>query len=1202
MSTMPRKAFLADLSDAQSRSIPNITAVEAGPTSGTFSFLYVSHHLPDDSVIIQGEVPEVSDYPAEHDCFLFIGSDHQNPPPTIPTTLASLSSQVKGKTLLETLVKVATALDNALDPTAPVEISDDEQLEDGEIDYDVDDYDDDDIYSGKPHTAAAVRTTAMKSPAEAITAQRIRSDLRAVKRAGFKVGILGNLEGTGIVCVSIRITKLGISEEAMKAWGLRRKQYLILMIRFLDGYQTIEQVQNEPTLSNRTQIRLGLCESYKPTFDDATNLFTRAPASASSKCATSKPPQINPKEAAAKDTLDPLFIDSPLNGLFRERFAAILKYRLACAYPWGGAELFFHDVQGKNFNDVDTADPRYLAHEDMKGRTLPQIVTADTIEETISGIALSLPLVAMQFLLRHFVRCTEFCLVCHCRVDGTFEALKPYVCSRPLCLYQYMSLGFGPSIGWEIITQPYVVDVLTSFCYISARNGKLKDFPTGIAMRVPMLPQVGAPAQADQYSYHGVLPVDTKSSLPDAKHTYEKSFSARLDRANSELLIIALQQNPVRAGDWLAVQSTANHNVYHYRVADASLCPTVRLEGDGVFLANHKAPPKSGSATTTQIESVEVEGGFFDVDVWVYDQDFDVLSDIQKRNCVVMLLDTLPPILSLREHLLSSGADSQLRRHDVSESALNLLRWIIASNRSCIMQVDKLADKHAGSKPLKHFSDTGSEERCSGMDEYMQFRFAQGAPDKEQRFITCVNEVAERTKSTRHPTIFAWHGSPIGNWHGILREGLHFKDTMHGRAYGHGVYMSNSVHTSLGYSAMGGYGGSGGAPNWPNSDLKISSAISLNEVVNCPGEFVSSTPHYVVNQLDWIQTRYLFVKTGKPCHTTTSAPIVSYQQDPARPAMGAGNTAVVIPITAVSKSRRPVVDTKTLQNGTKKAKVIGTVSQQTAEDAQDDADSVVSDIADREYLDSDMEDEVVAPIVLKEISNGRVKRPRNAVDMASSKVADLSLTNFVPGSLDLSSLKMLKEPAYATPAATKRLAKTLQELVKVQKSTPLHELGWYIDADKVENMFQWIVELHSFEKSLPLATDMKKAGLTSIVLEMRFTADYPFSPPFIRVVRPRFLPFLAGGGGHVTAGGAICMELLTNNGWLVTNSIESVLLQIRMAISSTEPKPARLEGLGGRYGVGGGSYGVGEAIEAYKRACRTHGWEIPKDIDTLQKE
>jgi ubiquitin-conjugating enzyme E2 Q len=197
------------------------------------------------------------------------------------------------------------------------------------------------------------------------------------------------------------------------------------------------------------------------------------------------------------------------------------------------------------------------------------------------------------------------------------------------------------------------------------------------------------------------------------------------------------------------------------------------------------------------------------------------------------------------------------------------------------------------------------------------------------------------------------------------------------------------------------------------------------------------------------------------------------------------------------------------------------------------------------------------------------------------------LTDYVPGTLDYSSLPMLQMPAWATQGATKRLMKDFKDLITVQNSTPPHELGWHIDEDKMDNMYQWIVELHSFESTLPLAQDMKKANVKSVVLELRFGKDYPMSPPFVRVIRPRFLGFAQGGGGHVTAGGAMCMQLLTNDGWSAVSSIESVLLQVRMAISSLEPKPARLE-QGGRV-----DYGVGEAVEAYMRACAVHGWTVP---------
>ncbi len=59
----------------------------------------------------------------------------------------------------------------------------------------------------------------------------------------------------------------------------------------------------------------------------------------------------------------------------------------------------------------------------------------------------------------------------------------------------------------------------------------------------------------------------------------------------------------------------------------------------------------------------------------------------------------------------------------------------------------------------------------------------------------------------------------------------------------------------------------------------------------------------------------------------------------------------------------------------------------------------------------------------------------------------------------------------------------------------------------------------------PLFDDMKKLlsveGMDHLLFHIVFDDKFPYSPPFVRLVKPVVT------GGYVLAGGAICMELLT---------------------------------------------------------------------------
>ncbi|KAL8679551.1 MAG: hypothetical protein Q9186_004171 [Xanthomendoza sp. 1 TL-2023] len=1159
---MPRKAFVQDLQQAtQEFAHPKVSDVKPGVEDGsvTFKYSFPSAGIP--PIVILALVTE-------------------NVPANLSTAIEDVGT-LDRLTVSQMLSKVATILNraNAGSRDSPFDLDDDPMdMEDQPDDAsDAEENDDDsdpespeawspdsppsNAFSAKdPRNTAGARGRAATLSAN----RRIRADLRTAKQAGFRVAYHGGLFNNTQDCfvtLSIRVSKLGISEEAMQAWHLDPSQYFLLLIRYTTGYRSLEDLMGSINShrSKAVSFRVGLSRRYKIPVDEAIEAFSSVKKKDGSGGASYEESIVNhDTESRESMGLQPLFIGRPLQDLMNDRLMALVNYRRAMGFHWRGAESFYADHQGLNWESADSIDNAYYAPEfSSRAAALPRIVTDDHLASC--GASSSMPLVAMQFSLRHLVRCTEFCLVCHARVEADFEALKPYVCSKPLCLYQYMAFGFGPSIEHDIINQPHVVDLLISFCYSSASMGKLKSLPTGLALSVPapsLMPPPKFPASYPSMPYFGsgetdgeIQPSVPKSLAIRPMHP-PRVYKAKFDQINMEL-ILAPGELTLYANQWIFVKVPGvTEQRFHCRVVEA-LYPTIRL---GPFVnwfdkPEYVAPapgyqragpsfvaPVLTPAATPPLPAAGVSK-YPEVEFVIYDQNFDDLSFTDKQATVCMLLDTLPSVLEMKSYLqYKTGKSLSLKdwQDRISPAAAGVLRWIIASNRSCIVEVDHVEGNDC----------RATEERVTGMPQWMQFRFAQGAPDKEQRFIQSLRDF---TGQQQFPSLYAWHGSPLHNWHSIVREGLHFEERSHGRAYGNGVYHATDVSTSMSYSGMyqihQGDGSSSPLPfgQWPHSQLKISQAIALNEIVNAPGEFVSKAPHLVIDKLDWIQTRYLFVKISAQIQFDNDViPNEVYAQDPKYTPTGSHQQKIVIPITAVSKSRRPL--TTESKTGVKKLKTGNIVETDDAVLPSDD-----TDIEDRQALLSENEEEKAC------------QKENTPFSKAQPNGHELPKTDFVPGTLDHHSLPLLQPPSFATPMATKALQRELNSTLKIQNSHPAHELGWHIDRDVLTNMYQWIIELHSFEAHLPLAKDLKAKGLTSVVLEVRFGKDYPMSPPFVRIIRPRFLSFMAGGGGHVTAGGALCMELLTNSGWSAVSNMESVLLQVRLAMSSTDPKPARLE-------------------------------------------
>jgi ubiquitin-conjugating enzyme E2 Q len=75
---------------------------------------------------------------------------------------------------------------------------------------------------------------------------------------------------------------------------------------------------------------------------------------------------------------------------------------------------------------------------------------------------------------------------------------------------------------------------------------------------------------------------------------------------------------------------------------------------------------------------------------------------------------------------------------------------------------------------------------------------------------------------------------------------------------------------------------------------------------------------------------------------------------------------------------------------------------------------------------------------------------------------------------------LMPPPLESSPSATMAVQRELKTMLKEQdkamvSSGGLKELGWHMPQEFMgDNLFQWIVEMHSFDETLPIAKDLKR--------------------------------------------------------------------------------------------------------------------------------
>ncbi|CAN8104043.1 unnamed protein product [Discula destructiva] len=1252
---MAYKSFNDDVRSARIRVenayIDGVIALEHGESDGevVFNFMHKELNKP---ITIHLVSANLTGYPDENNFLLNSTSSDDKTNSIVTATLEDLQNYTFGQTILETLCDVANGINRALSKQVNNLDQACDMLMDGAADdaYDTDDADDVDAASDsgsafhdhifdddtpedslvdegeqKPKTGDAFKM----APG---MLNKVKRDLRKVCEAGAKIGIFAGVHEDArshLLSLSIRARKLGISDEALEAWDVNPSDYIILLLHLPEPYPSAKGLLECAASSIDAHFLIGKCKRSKPSDESVRSAFCSAGVGVKGT-----------RSGTDDRPFEKLFLSSSLEEFMNAYFFAMFKLRLTGVPSWDAANSQVQDLHAFGREPPDilatnsfTAAPGKKEEETESGKeaatcslpeahdhqTLPTILTCDFFADSRTDI--SMPLVALQFALHYLVRCTEYCLRCHRKVDKEFEALKPFVCQNPLCLFQYITMGFGPSVEHEILTQPYVVDLLVTLCYSSVSRvprgprvprpslrplpGPQLDygidrFPTGLHLKVPSLEVPNLPAMSPLFPQ---LPLHTQGTqeptpIKVVLNLAGKSFSIK-DHLDARRL---------KANSWVVLRHWSNGDKDEARILHAYIQKFDALAQSGVFELkcqdSFEAHPLSGSSKITS--------GTYEMELFNYDSDFDDLDDDRKASSMRMVLDTLPPIFRIREWLIRQPHSKFRFNDDISPSAASLLEWIIASNRSLILQVSSVQDRFATDKDLLNTIKTREQEIIPSMrNEYVQFRFAVGSPDKELRFRRALKELETQRGASpaqvKSPTLFAWHGSALQNWHSILRQGLNYSKIDNGRAFGHGVYFSARYETSRSYMQLG----PGILMSWANSALLPDGVIALCEIINAPEKFAHTDPHLVVPQIDWIQCRYLFVRSvfygriaggglqpggGGPHASTTISLADTYPQAPAHQVLGPNDDVLQIPRKALPGS--PSIATRAtdpVKSLPKRAYESNGCGDDTDEEDAEDLDALISD--DQSTPPPPKRFQALANLGDSRASSVDTGAALQLTAQRPPTPPKLSVgppeTDFKPGTLDLKSIPQLALPDWANSAASKQLVNDIKTMQKVQATTPLHELGWYIDFDKIENMFQWIVELHTFDPDLPLAQDMKKCGITSIVLELRFGKDYPLSPPFVRVIRPRFLPFMQGGGGHITIGGAICMEMLTNTGWLPTLSPEAVLLSVKMAMSSLEPQPARLLQPSP---ISVKDYSPFEAFQAFQRFAGRHGWQVPQDV------
>lgn len=791
---MAQKRFNADVVSARGRlaesGFPGVELIERGDSDGEVVVHFHHDEMEDGVIVVRMLAQNLDAYPNEHSFLVFTDSD--DAPPSLTEALSHVQNFLFGHSVLEAIRDISGALGRHWDQTNQdddTDMDDSDGESDAYYDNDFDEYDSDDKIFGSKAGHASTNQS-QHSGLDQSVLKRLKQDLRNAREAGVKVGIIQGVNdsaGTHKVSLSLRADRLGLSDESLEAWDIEPSAYIVLEISMGNRYPSADKLANESISLFKMEFRFGKCTKYKPNGRSAQNASDAIPQ------------QSSDADDPGPDggVFEKLFISKSLEQFMNEHFMSLFKLRLRGLKSWDVANMELSELSARVQDDMlisqsKSDEPRTMPPRKCKEPA--QTSATQALEEPTNLLLLdplvvpvdeiSTPLVAMHFAMHYFVRCTEYCLRCHRKIDKEFEAMRPFVCSNPLCLFQYITMGFGPSVEHEIATQPYVVDLLVTLCHASVQerfpgfnslpmqigsnvmqqNFGIRQFPTGLRLKVPRS------SQRNQ----GEASLDTSIAV--------------VCNLNVGIMKVMTTEDLKRISDhtW----ATLRHSPQGRRgqILAHLVCIThVDHSTNEITIVTHQEDPDFASLGLT---------GEIEMSLHVHEEEFDDLDDTGKATAMVSILNTIPPVARMREYLAQNPDGDLSSCPGLSPAALTLLKWIVASNRSCILQVSHVEDHRADDLDLAKNTKTREQEIIPSMGEdVVQFRFAQGTPDKEIRFHRALKDLTADGKA-QYPTLLAWHGSALRNWHSILRQGLDFETMMNGRAYGNGVYFSHLYDTS----------------------------------------------------------------------------------------------------------------------------------------------------------------------------------------------------------------------------------------------------------------------------------------------------------------------------------------------------------------------------------------------------------------------